>query len=173
MNASIRHLALAAAAAVVLGASAAAAQQPPPPPMPPMPGMPGMGEMRHHAMEPAAHAQHLRDILQLRADQEPALKAFLAAEGPMTMDHGMMGDGDDKAPATAPDRAQRHADMAAKMAAEMQKRADATKAFYAALSPTQRKAFDAIGPRGGHPMIMRRMEMHGGMAGHDMAGKPD
>jgi protein CpxP len=164
----IRKLALVAGTVVVLGAGAAVAQQPAPPPMPPMPPMEAMMAMdgpmmeggRHHR-DPAAHAQHLRDALQLRADQEPALKAFLDSQGPMTMEMEMRH-GADAAPMTAPLRAQHHADMAARMAAGAQKKADATKAFYAALSPSQQKAFDAMAPMGGPGMRMQRMEMRGG-----------
>ena len=169
----IRKLALVAGAVVVLGAGAAVAQQPapppPPPPAPPMPPMPPMEAMdgpmmmeggRHHR-DPAAHAQHLRDALQLRTDQEPALKAFLDSQGPMTMEMEMRH-GADAPPMTAPQKAQHHADMAARMAVGAQKKADATKAFYAALSPSQQKAFDAMAPMGGPGMRMQRMEMRGG-----------
>lgn len=169
-----RKLALVAGAVVVLGGGAAVAQQPapppPPPPAPPLPPLPPMEAMmamdgpmmeggRHHR-DPAAHAQHLRDALQLRTDQEPALKAFLDSHGPMTMAMEMRR-GEDAAPMTTPQRAQHHADMAARMAAGAQKQADATKAFYAALSPSQQKAFDAMAPMGGPGMRMHRMEMRG------------
>ena len=46
-----------------------------------------------------------------------------------------------------------------RMAETFQKRAAATKAFYAALSPAQQKAFDALGPEMGGPrMMVRRIE---------------
>lgn len=168
-----RKLALVAGAVVVLGGGAAVAQQPapppPPPPAPPLPPLPPMMAMDGpmmmihgggHHRDPAAHAQHLRDALQLRPDQEPALKAFLDSHGPMTMAMEMRH-GDSAAPMTTPQRAQHHADMAARMAAGAQKQADATKAFYAALSPSQQKAFDAMAPMGGPGMRMHRMEMRG------------
>jgi lipoic acid synthetase len=50
------------------------------------PGGPGMrhpgGPGMHGPMDPEKRSQHLRDVLQLRADQEGALKAFVAAMKP-------------------------------------------------------------------------------------------
>ncbi len=111
--------------------------------------------------DPAAHAQHLRDVLQLRPDQEGALKAYLDGGKPPAMkdlikDDGP--DGDDK-PLTTPERLDRQAARMAEMAAAFQKRAAVTKAFYAALSPSQQKAFDILGPEAGGPrMEVRRIE---------------
>lgn len=192
MRQSTRRLALAASAVLAITAAggAAMAQMPPPPPpppappMPPPPPMPPMDAMMmggdgmvmmHHAMhgDPAAHAQHLRDVLQLRPDQDGALKAYLDATHPkMMMDQvkhddmdmdGGMDDGDK--PMTTPERLDRQAAHMAKMAEMFQKRASATKAFYAALSPSQQKAFDALGPQGGGPrMMVKRFETrHDGM----------
>ena len=42
----------------------------------------GPGGMRHHRMDPEKHAEHLRVLLQLRPDQEAALKTFIAATTP-------------------------------------------------------------------------------------------
>lgn len=169
---STRRLALAASAVLALAASGGTAlaqmtppappapPAPPPPPMPPMDAMMMGGHpmaMMHHGKpgDPEAHAKHLRDILQLRPDQDAALKAYLDATAPKKMADGMMGeskhDGDDK-PLTTPERLDRQAAHMAKMAEAFQKRASATKAFYAALSPSQQKAFDAIGPHGGPKM---------------------
>ena len=132
------------------------------------------------------HAQHLRDALQLRPDQEPALQAVLAAGkpaagGPAHAEHDMDAD----ARLTTPQRLDRmlaHLDEARAM---MARHAAAVKAFYAQLSPSQQKAFDAVGPMmmGGHHggpgmgmemggpgniMIMRR---HGpGPDGHGPGG---
>jgi hypothetical protein len=85
MRISTRNLAFAASAVLVLAAGGAALAQvpasaarpsgPPAPPPPPMDmmmaGGPHIMMMRGHG-DPAAHAQHLRDVLQLRADQEGA-----------------------------------------------------------------------------------------------------
>jgi protein CpxP len=105
--------------------------------------------MRGHG-DPAAHAQHLRDVLQLRADQDGALKAYLDADAPKAMHEMSKDDGPDQ-PLTTPQRLDREAAHMTKMAEAFQKRAAATKAFYAALSPSQQKAFDAIGPHGDGP----------------------
>jgi hypothetical protein len=155
MRPMLRRLALVAGAAVTLSATAAAAQQPPMPPMPPRPPM----EMREHH-DPAAHAQRLRDVLQLRSDQEPALQAYLAASAPKPRTERMKADDGPKGPLTTPQRLDREAERMAKMADHFRERADATKAFYAALSPSQQKALDALGPAlGGPGMRMRRIEI--------------
>jgi protein CpxP len=126
-----------------------------------MAGGPHIMMMRSHG-DPAAHAQHLRDVLQLRADQEGALKAYLDGSAPKAM-HEMIKDdgpdGNDKKALTTPERLDRQAARLAEMAATFQKRAAVTKAFYAALSPSQQKAFDALGPEMGGPrMEVRRIE---------------
>lgn len=178
MRTSTRNLALAASAvlALTVAGGAAMAQTPPPappappaPPMPPMdammaggPHMVFMNMMRGPHGDPAAHAQHLRDVLQLRPDQEGALKAYLEGSKPPEMkalikDDGP--DGHDSKPLTTPERLDRQAARMAEMAAAFQKRAAVTKAFYAALSPSQQKAFDALGPEMGRPrMEVRRIE---------------
>lgn len=181
MQKSTRRLALAASAvlAITAAAGAAMAQMPPPPPppppaLPPLPPLPPLDAMmmgghdmamRHHGKpaDPEAHAKHLRDVLQLRPDQDGALKAYVEATAPQKMADAMMWDskdeGDDK-PLTTPERLDRQAAHMTKMAETFQKRASATKAFYAALSPSQQKAFDALGPHGGGPrMMVRRLDI--------------
>lgn len=171
MRHSTRRLALAASAvlAITAAAGAAMAQMPPPPPAPPAPPPPPLPPMdammmggdgmvmMHHRMhgDPEAHAKHLRDVLQLRPDQDGALKAYLDATAPQKMAEGLKWDSkdDDDKPLTTPERLDRQAAHMAKMAETFQKRASATKAFYAALSPSQQKAFDAIGPHGGGPKM--------------------
>lgn len=166
MRTAMRRLALAAGAVLTLaGASVAVAQvSPPPPPAPPAPPPhPPMHAMMHTGRhgDPEAQAKRLRDVLQLRPDQDAALKAYLEATAPQTMTEGLKWEAqdDDKVPLTTPERLDRQAAHMAKMAETFQKRAVATRAFYAALSPSQRKAFDALGPRAGGPqMRMRRIE---------------
>jgi hypothetical protein len=118
--------------------------------------------MRGPHGDPAAHAQHLRDVLQLRPDQEGALKAYLEGSKPPPLKEMIKDerpDDDDKAPLTTPERLDRQAARMADMAAVFQKRAAVTKAFYAALSPSQQKAFDILGPETGGPrMEVRRIE---------------
>ncbi|MDQ0464919.1 Spy/CpxP family protein refolding chaperone [Caulobacter ginsengisoli] len=119
--------------------------------------MGGMGEK----MDPAKHAQHLRDVLQLRPDQEGALQAFLKSmEHPKDMGDMPKMDG----PMTTPQRLDMMLTMMAKHQAMMEKHVAAVKAFYAQLSPAQQKAFDALHDEmmggmmggGGMRMIMRR-----------------
>jgi hypothetical protein len=134
------------------------------------------GRMHEH-ME--MHAKHLHDLLQLRPDQDAALQTLLAAMAPAHMgDHHMgpggpghmdhhMGPGadghDDMAKLTTPQRLDKMAAMmserTARRQAEFQKRAAAIKTFYAALSPEQQRAFDAM-PH----------HMFGGMHGHHGGG---
>ena len=164
MRLQSRGLALMAAAVLTLSTAAVAvAQDGPPPGPPPMadhgPGGPrGWGGGRHHRLDPEARAQHLRDALQLRSDQDGALKAYLAAT-----DHKDWGKDRTKRDAaagppkalTTPERLDRETEHLTRAKA----RIDATRAFYAALSPSQKKAFDVLGPRGGdHGPGMRRAE---------------
>jgi Spy/CpxP family protein refolding chaperone len=112
--------------------------------------------------------QRLHDLLQIKPDQEAAFHAYLAAVEPPHRDSkdgqrgpGGLQRGPDFAPMTTPQRLDR---MAARIARE-QAVVAATRAFYAALSPEQRKAFDAM------PMQMG----HGGgpgLHGHRDGGRP-
>jgi len=120
-------------------------------------------ERMHDHME--MHAKHLHDLLQLRPDQDAALQTLLAALAPSHMDHmdhmgpggpghmdhhmGPGADGhDDFAKLTTPERLDKMSAMmaehTAKRQAEFQKHAEAIKAFYAVLSPEQKRAFDAM-----------------------------
>jgi hypothetical protein len=107
------------------------------------PGGPGMGGM-HGPMDPEKHIQHLRDVLQLRADQEGALKAFVAAMKPPERPAPPADGAAPARPATTPERLARSEKMMAEHQAGMRKRNDAIRAFYAQLSPSQQKAFDAL-----------------------------
>jgi protein CpxP len=170
------RLAMMAAAAITLSTAAVAVAQDGPPPGPPSmadhgPGGPGGG--RHHRFDPEARAQHLRDALQLRSDQDGALKAYLAATSPKdwNKDGPRRGAADGpRQPLTTPERLDRETEHLTGAKA----RIDATRAFYTALSPSQKKAFDVLGPRGGdHGPRMRRAEFRhfkGGPGG--MPGKP-
>jgi len=169
MRLSPSRLAILAAAALSLSTTAIAVAQdgPPPPGPPPMaddgPGAPGGPMMMHRRhRDPEARAQHLRDVLQLRSDQDGALKAYLAAVEPKDWSQ----DGQKKALAegppkalTTPERLDREAERLAKATEAFKARAAATRAFYTALSPSQKKAFDALGPMGGgHGPMIRRIE---------------
>jgi len=103
--------------------------------------------MRHGGRD---RAEHLRTLLQLRPNQEGALKAFLDATA---REHGPARDhfvrferGSDSRTTT-----ERLAEMEARLAeqqAATRKRIDATRAFYAQLDDKQRKVFDTM------PMLM-------------------
>lgn len=133
-------------------------------------------DARPHAMgerpDPAAmaerRAQHLRDVLQLTPRQEPALQTFLAAMKPPEGARGQMRQHrQEMAGLTTPQRLDRMKARMAERQARFDQRAAAVKRFYAELTPTQQKAFDALGPMGG-----RRGGMHGirGMHGAGMGG---
>lgn len=177
MRFSPSRLALMAAAALTLSTGAVAVAQdnlPPPGPPPMTDGLadaPGGPTIRHHRLDPEARAQHLRDVLQLRADQDGALKAYVEAVGPKPWSEGgrkkELVEGPPKV-LTTPERLDRETEHLARAKV----RIDATRAFYAALSPSQKKAFDALGPMGGgHGPMMRRVEfrhLKGGPDGRRM-----
>lgn len=105
------------------------------------------GEHMKARFNPEARAQKLRDVLQLQPNQEPALKAFLESGKPQ-----MRPERPDRQALrneTTPQRLDRQAARMAQMQQAFQHRAAATKTFYAALSPSQQKAFDALHERRG------------------------
>jgi hypothetical protein len=131
------------------------------------------GEGHHeHVSFRGDRAEHLRDVLQLRPEQEPALKAFAeameAADGPRR-DKLVRFDRDAERTTL-----QRLDDMQARLAAqqaEAGRRIAAIRTFYGQLDAKQQKAFDAmpmlmmVGPSmgpmvlPGHPMrISHQME---------------
>ncbi|WP_337185881.1 Spy/CpxP family protein refolding chaperone [Phenylobacterium sp.] len=92
--------------------------------------------------------ERLRTLLQLRPDQEPALKAYVEAVGKgggrepvVRLDRG----GDAR---TTPDRLAAMEVRMAEQQAAMKVRIAATRTFYAQLDDKQRKVFDAL------PMLM-------------------
>lgn len=150
-----------------LMASAVAAQQPPPAAA----GQPrdGRGEWRRPDPEAMAarRAERLRAALQLRPDQEPALKAFLdtgrPAQRPARVDRAAMAN------MTTPQRLDAQRARMTERLARFDQRIAATKRFYAQLSPAQQKAFDAMAPRRG-----MGKDGHRGMGGgHGPMGRGD
>lgn len=109
------------------------------------------GEMRQR-MTPEQRterrAEHLRAVLQLRPDQETALRTFLQSSGPKGDREGMRGKRGEMANMTTPQRLDQMAARMKQRQARFEQRAAATKRFYAQLSPAQQKAFDAMAPRG-------------------------
>jgi len=199
MRKTSTRVAFAGAAISTLIAGAALAQVPAPPappapppppeaPLPPLPPLPMEGlmamagpgmdlmVMRHgRSVDPEKRAQRLRDVLQLRPDQDGALKAFVAATTPkievkrevVKKEKGDKADGDkmewaERAPMTTLERL----DRMTKMADAMKKRADATRAFYTSLSPSQQKTFDVLGMGeggmgGDEHIVVRRFDTKG------------
>ena len=121
---------IALAAVLALTAGASFAQQPGPPPGP-------RGE--HTRPDPAQmaerRAQHLRDTLQLRPEQEPALRAFIEASRPSGDRMGRRGERQELGALSTPERLDRSRDRMAQRLAAFDRRAAATKRFYAQLSP--------------------------------------
>jgi hypothetical protein len=96
----------------------------------------------------AERMTQLKAQLKLTAAQEPAWAAFTAAMQPgerkARLDHA------DMEKLTTPERVDRMRAMRAQHAAEADRRGEATKAFYAALTPEQQKTFDAQSHHGHH-----------------------
>ena len=130
-----------------LMASASVAQQRPPAAAAGQP-RDGRGEWRRPDPEAMAarRAEHLRAALQLRPDQEPALKAFLDASKPAA--RPARGDRAAMAQMSTPQRLDAQRARMTERLARFDQRAAATKKFYAQLSPSQQKAFDTLAPRG-------------------------
>ena len=98
----------------------------------------------------ARRAQHLRDTLQLTPNQEPALNAFVSSMAPPAdRREKMRADRGERAAMTTPERLDRMKARMADRQAQFARRADATMRFYSQLSPAQKKAFDAMPPKGG------------------------
>ncbi len=163
------RLALLAGLALPLGlASASLAQDAPAPAA----GAPGMHH-DHQWADPAARrahmAEHLSAVLQLQPAQQAALAAYLDAMKPpsdgkmgdekMGMTPGMGRQADEHLP--TPERLDKMMAHFDEMRAHMVARVQATKQFYAQLSPSQQKAFDDLAP-----MMMRHFgDGHRGMMG--------
>jgi protein CpxP len=164
-----------AVGAMMAAVGAPAMAQPGPPPAAERAG-PGR-------MNPAERAEHraerLRDILQLRPNQEPALDELMKAVTPpegarerMRAARAEMRD------LPTPARLDKQREHMLRRQQEFDRRAMAIKKFYAQLTPTQQKAFDALGPMGhrmgGGMMKMRHHGHHsGGWGGHEGRGDRD
>jgi hypothetical protein len=131
-------------------------------------GMMGHPEMQHRdpAKMAQMHAKHLSDLkakLKITAAQEAAWSTFTEAMLPPA---DMMAKRPDRAEMEklpTPERIDKmralHKERMASMEAAMDKRAEATKTLYAALSLEQKKTFDAehakMGQRGGEHRMHR------------------
>lgn len=161
--------AVAALSAAASLATATFAQEPPAggPPIAPVGGHPEWGaKMREQMNERAqARAKALHDILNITPDQEGAFQAFIAAMKPPEGHRPMDGDHErgETTVLTTPERLDRMAARMAEHQAAFQRRAEAIRHFYAALSPAQQRAFDAM------PGMMGGEHGHGG--GHGWGGE--
>ena len=133
------------------------------------------GRHRDPAKMEQMHAKHLADLkakLKITASQEAAWNSFATSMKPPA-DMGKRPDRAEMDKLTTPERLDKmralHKEHMATMEAAMDKRAEATKAFYAALTPEQQKTFDAE-----HSKMDRRGPggEHGKGPHGDMDGKP-
>lgn len=128
----------AGAALSVMAAGATFAQAP-------APAAPAVQKSMKRQHDPAAHAQRLRDTLQLSPAQEPALQAFIAAHEQRRGDRmDRRGARDEMRNLTTPQRLDRMGQRMIERQRDFATHAEAVKRFYAQLTPTQQKAFDAM-----------------------------
>jgi hypothetical protein len=126
-------------------------------------GMMGRGDPAKMEQMHAKHLADLRSMLKITASQETAWSSFTEAMKPPA---DMMGKRPDRAEMeklSTPERIDKMRALHKEHMVAMDKRGDATKTFYASLSPEQKKVFDAE---------FAKMGQHGehGMRGH-MMGK--
>lgn len=120
-------------------------------------GMMGHGQHHgeHRAKQHAARAEALKQKLQLTPAQEGAWTTFTNAMQPGA--RPAMPDRAEMAKLNTPERLDRMRALRTQRAAEMDRRAEAVKAFYATLTPEQQKTFDTetaqhVGHHGMGPM---------------------
>ena len=128
-------------------------------------------ERMHKRM--AERQSQLKAELKLSPEQEAAWSAFVARTAPEPRGP-MAGAREDWSKLTTPQRLDKMQALRAERDAQMAKRIDATKSFYAALTPEQQKVFDAQAHGGFRHAGMkgeRGMGRHGGgMGGHHGMG---
>ena len=169
-----RLAATAVAAAVLAGMAVPTLAQPGPGPAaaaeqgaPQTPRLERGERPRQRALTPEQREQYLaqraeafKRKLQLTAEQEPAWNSFLQSMKPDANARKARLDLQGMDQLTTPERIDRMRALRAQRAAEMDRRGDAVKAFYATLTPAQQKTFDTEGARmyrhwGDHPMGKR------------------
>ena len=129
-----------------------------------------MNNRMHERMQArqAKHLQELKAKLQLAPTQDTAWTGFTGVLQARPTPHTAPGTGQDWAQLSTPERLERMKAMRtqhqSEMNAFMDRRADATKALYSALSPEQQKVFDAETAR------MMKTRGHGHGHGHGMHG---
>ena len=118
----------------------------------------------HHA----ARMERLKTELKITTAQEPAWNAFVArtAHEPRKP----VAAAEDWSKLTTPQRLDKMQAQKAERDAKMTQRIDATKSFYAALTPEQQKVFDTQGAGGMHRIGMKGEHRMGGKGHHGMGG---
>jgi protein CpxP len=147
MKPAYKHL-VAATALALLGLGAGAqAPQPAVVAPGPAPAMQGQRPMMQHHLErqqqrAAQRQARLKQILQITPAQEGAWSTWIASrQAGKSFQRGQRAE---FAQLTTPERIDRMRALRAARVAEADRRGEATKAFYAALTPAQQKAFDAL-----------------------------
>ena len=170
---SVRHLSalIGALGFTFLAAPVVQADPPSPPPHEAALGH-DEADMRQHRQ---AHMEQLasliHDALALRPDQEASWRTFTASMAPpagMMMQHGNEAQ-DHAMMLTVPQMLDQMAQHMNREQSEFARHATAVRQFYAVLSPTQKRTFDALMVLMSHPMGMHGM---GGMEMQRM-GIPD
>jgi hypothetical protein len=142
MKTAHKHLLVAVGLAVLT--LSAAAQTPPPfapgPGATMTPGQPGMMQ-QYRQQRRAEREAALKQILQITPAQEGAWNTWIASRQPSARPRPNPAEWTGL---TTPERIDRMRQLRAARIAEMDRRGDATKAFYAALTQPQQKAFDAL-----------------------------
>jgi hypothetical protein len=163
MTGRIQGLLAGAAFALYAAAGAAAFAQPAARPEGPTGGPPGPGKsiMRRASPAPAEHAARLRDLLQLKPAQEPALTAYVSAleNGRQGMFTGMSAMFSGAEAQTTPERLTRIQQLMVQHQGAITSMIEATRRFYDQLEPAQKRAFDALPPM---MLMMQGMGMTGG-----------
>lgn len=128
-----------------------------------------MGKMNSEKMKArmAKHQAELKAALKITATQEAAWTTFTAAMTPPADNMAKRPTREEMAKLTTPERIDKMKALRAEhhtaMNAAMDKRADATKAFYAALTPEQQKVFDEKAMRSGKGGKQGHRDGKGGM----------
>lgn len=97
----------------------------------------------------ARRMTELKDALKLTPAQEEAWNQYNAAMQPPAFGQRQRQDRAELAKLTTPERIDRMQQRAEERLAQMKQRGDATKAFYAQLSPEQQQTFDSRAQRAG------------------------
>lgn len=146
-----------------------------PPSQPPHAAMQGGHDEADMRQRRQAHIDQLaslvHDALALRPDQEASWRTFTASMTPPAtmMQHGVEAQ-DYAMTLTAPQMLDRMAEHMGREQVEFARHAAAVRQFYAVLSPTQKRTFDAL-----MVLMHHRMGMHtmGGMEMRDMHDNDD